>query len=403
MSRLTTSLASSAPSGSSGLTLTTGVGAWTWGSWVEFIASAATDINITELSEHSSPGAVSAQVDIQVGVGTAGNEVPIGYFHYHMRNTGADGNIFRIVQLPCALPTISAGSRVALRIRQRDALSQSGDYSFTYFSDLDSDNIHTGSPGALPDGADAVSVTPNATPWDWSDWVEVAVLADSGDVFGVAWDVASGPAQDDIEFEVGTGAAGSEVPKTRFRTSKLTNNTGRIHRVIRSAVCPLGDAGTRVAVRMRKADTDVTAFNVHLLAYGPSGVVPEETEAELEGSFGLDLWAEIDGPDGTLRADAPIDLTDPASYYTGYKPPHLLEVGRIVRALSDERGDYAPQYFDVVRSDTNRLYRGFLGDPATRLILNKRVVVRMIDRVSRKAQGLPRTVAIGIIRDYELS
>ena len=128
----------------------------------------------------------------------------------------------------------------------------------------------------------------------------------------------------------------------------------------------------------------------------------EET-FEVGDSFGPLVWAELENPDGTTTVHAPVDLPDAPTYYHGYKGPSLLGAGRIRRALSDESGQYESQRFTVDLDDTARTWRALLGQPsAARLLLNKRVVVRMVSDPGRRAQQRPRTVALGLIRSYEL-
>ena len=119
-------------------------------------------------------------------------------------------------------------------------------------------------------------------------------------------------------------------------------------------------------------------------------------------SFGPLVWVEVLGPDGDTRAYAPVALPDPSTYYWGWKPPALLNVGRVARALSDEDGQYESQRFSTTLDDMDRQWRIWLGDMATRLILNKRVVLRMISEPAWRAKLRPRTVALGLIRDYRL-
>ena len=120
-------------------------------------------------------------------------------------------------------------------------------------------------------------------------------------------------------------------------------------------------------------------------------------------SFGPLIWAELAEPTGGTYVAAPVDLPDPASYYHGYKAPTLLGAGRVRRALSDEAGQYEAQRFTVTLDDRDRRWRTYLGArDLTRLLLNRRVVCRMISDTGRRALLRPRTVAIGLVRSYTL-
>ena len=137
--------------------------------------------------------------------------------------------------------------------------------------------------------------------------------------------------------------------------------------------------------------------------FGIEVILPYVEEVFEPGqSFGPLVWVEVLGPDGDTRAYAPVALPDPSTYYWGWKPPALLGVGRVARALSDEHGQYESQRFSTTLDDMDRQWRIWLGDVATRLILNKRVVLRMISEPAWRAKLRPRTVALGLIRDYRL-
>lgn len=103
----------------------------------------------------------------------------------------------------------------------------------------------------------------------------------------------------------------------------------------------------------------------------------------------------------TQHTWAKIALPDPASYYGGYKEPRLLSVGAIKRALSDRLGNFETASFDFLVSDHDRLIRGKLAGLTSRWLQNKVVIARMISDVDRRALLIPRTVAIGRIRDFQ--
>lgn len=131
----------------------------------------------------------------------------------------------------------------------------------------------------------------------------------------------------------------------------------------------------------------------------PGGGV--EVEPEIGSSFGPLVWVEWDGSDGETRVWAPVDLPDPSTYYHGYKAPKLLNAGRVVRALSDEQGEYQGQTWEVTINDTDRDLRSLLGQTdARRHFLNRLGVMRMISEADWREKLTPRTVAIGQVRNY---
>lgn len=128
-----------------------------------------------------------------------------------------------------------------------------------------------------------------------------------------------------------------------------------------------------------------------------------EVAPEIAQSFGPLVWVEWEGSDDTIRVWAPVDLPDPSTYYHGYKAPKLLSAGRVVRALSDEQGEYQGQTFEVTVSDVDGDLRTLLGlTDGRRHLLNTRMVMRMISQDDWRARRVPRTVAIGQVRNYRL-
>lgn len=119
-------------------------------------------------------------------------------------------------------------------------------------------------------------------------------------------------------------------------------------------------------------------------------------------SFGPLLWVEFAAPDSTTHVWAEVDLPDPSTYYHGWKAAKLIGLGPIKRALSDEDGDYEAQRFEVTITDIDRTVRAWLGSEATRVLVNRLLVMRMISDEGRRALERPRTVAIGLVRSYRL-
>lgn len=187
---------------------------------------------------------------------------------------------------------------------------------------------------------------------------------------------------------------GVEYADTQSATTNVTQ-TGVEYADHQSATARISQVGVEYATP-RPIPTWVTQVGIEY-------AVPYIEEVFEPGqSFGPLVWVEVLGPDGTTRAYAPVTLPDPSTYYYGYKPPELLNVGRVARALSDEQGQYESQRFATTLDDVRRQWRVWLGETATRLILNKRVVLRMISEPAWRAKLRPRTVAIGLIRDYRL-
>lgn len=262
MSATTTTL-QVAPYGSGMIAVTNGGSTWTFGDWVEFIASAAAPTCIAGLSLDNNGIDAQWQAEVDVGVGTAGNEVSIGIIRIFGPNSGSDnaGEFW----LPTPISGIETGSRVALRYRAKTPNARAQNFGLYFYENFDSSNQTSTAITCTPLGADAVLVTPNATGWAWSAWVELH--AGIGHQVGLIGLAQSMPAADvDIEYQLGSGAAASETPFALLRTSTVLANVGSLGYVMLPALMPLA-ANTRVSVRLRKTGTDVNDHKIALLYY----------------------------------------------------------------------------------------------------------------------------------------
>lgn len=105
------------PFGASLVLTTASATPWTYGSWVELVASTATAqvIEGVHLFTGSNP-----QFEVQLGIGAAAAESPVAFFRSAAGNTGAWG--YKPEMLP--LDVIGAGVRVSARSRANAALQQ---------------------------------------------------------------------------------------------------------------------------------------------------------------------------------------------------------------------------------------------------------------------------------------
>lgn len=148
---------------------------------------------------------------------------------------------------------------------------------------------------------------------------------------------------------------------------------------------------------------DATARQVMFAAFGgPTetdfGTLPQQS-GEVIGLSWVELThVDSAGADETFLW-APVDLTDPSTYYGGFKEGRVLGFGEINRGLSDKRGQYESAEWTWVQSDTDRLVRGMLDNVNQRNFLNKMALIRMIDDEGRRAFRKPRLLVRGIVRD----
>ncbi|MGE0225473.1 MAG: hypothetical protein AB7S57_19550 [Acetobacteraceae bacterium] len=99
------------------------------------------------------------------------------------------------------------------------------------------------------------------------------------------------------------------------------------------------------------------------------------------------------------------DLADPGTYYGGFKEGRLVDAGVFRRSVSDRRGEVITSDFQIVISDlygvsTSRLMRGKLAGVTSKYIINKTVVARTVTDEDRRALLIPRTIGVGLIRNY---
>jgi hypothetical protein len=191
------------------------------------IASAAADLHVAGVTVQIT-FTIPAQFEVEFGVGALGVESGLHRLRSRMASITAENN-HGVIMSPVPLGGITTGDRVSIRVR-----SSSASTSITYLVGLmtyetltDTDHV-AGSDTpmrSLPDAANAVTITPSATPWAYSSWVELTSgLGNEITVLGI---VPAGPLSTiEYEFELGRGASPNEVGFTTIRTSNLQFDTG---------------------------------------------------------------------------------------------------------------------------------------------------------------------------------
>jgi len=261
MSVLTTTPLKSAPAAGAGVALTSGT-SWTFGAWVQVIASTATPIAIAGV-EFAAGSYASNMWELDIGIGGAGSEVSIGTLRLYLLNSGVTGTPNTFL-LPVPLGGVGAGVRVAIRGRLNTGTGPTP-VALLYYENLSSDQVSTSAQilGSGPSGSGTASITPSGTAWANSAWVPlIASAATDLGLIGLVHSTASG-ADNGVEFDLGTGAAGAETVITTLRQAVAN---GKVPYTWLPGIYPI-TAGTRVAVRMRKAGTSTTAHPVAVLYY----------------------------------------------------------------------------------------------------------------------------------------
>lgn len=316
MSVLTTKVLKQTPTSSVGLNPST-PSTWTYGSWVEAIASAAAGTVIAGIWFRSDTG--RTEIELEIGVGTAGNEVGIGRFRLSMpgNQTG-----HRPLFLPVPLGGISTGDRVAIRVRDNGISGASASLvSLYYFEAFDGPSLTELTNTAA--GTDGTSLTPNGTAWANSSWVELTSgFAETVSLYGIT---LTQPIEDDglmYEVDIGIGAAGAETVIATTPGSH-TALPGPFKHFWLPKVYVLS-ASTRVAVRLRKSSTDTTAWRAALLYYNdvpnalpvvnagvdqaftwPQNITNLNGSAtDADGTIASYAWSKVSGPGTVTFGDA---------------------------------------------------------------------------------------------------
>jgi hypothetical protein len=116
----------------------------------------------------------------------------------------------------------------------------------------------------VPSAAVGVSVTPNAVAWTNSSWYQVtAGIANNIAVCGFV--INSAVASSDYNVDMGVGAATSEtVAGSLLGDGETLGCESGVHRF---GIPIYVAANTRIAVRLRKSETNTTAWTVKMVYY----------------------------------------------------------------------------------------------------------------------------------------
>lgn len=248
------------PSAAAGVNIVGTAGSWAAGAWSELAASADADWAIGHIVVTNDGNTWSnASFAVEIGIGTAGNEVVVAEFFIYGPNSG---NPSLRYQPTVPLNVIPSGSRVAARLRNANttytvALAvyknltstvPQSDKTFTYY----------------PNQAVGVPITTSTTAWANSLYgVITSGLADDTVILGAV--VTDQTASIDWELDIALGASGSEVVKTQIRGSNRSNITGDPKYYMLPAGLSV-PANTRVATRIRRGTTTSATIAVSLLA-----------------------------------------------------------------------------------------------------------------------------------------
>lgn len=187
------------------------------GAWYEILAAAPTGgAYLTEVcilplvySAYSYPQ------EVDIGVGSAGNETVISTFKLHAAVTNKAGDNFD-TPLPVWVDAIPSGARVSVRLRAARPTAGTNTLlvSLSYVpKPISGERLSTTKPyRPYPPNTTPPVLVAGATDWQNGAWVELIATTLADWLLMAAW-VASTSTNDPIAigiFEVGVGAAGSE-------------------------------------------------------------------------------------------------------------------------------------------------------------------------------------------------
>lgn len=235
---------------------------WGAAAWVEITASTVAAWLLHGLVIGATTG-ISATYDIEfdVGVGAAGLESVVTQFKCRQQGVGSGGaGLPSALMLAVALDNIGAGVRVAVRGRKDTTTNRAFAVKVAY-SEKPATHTMTTSTKAqipIPSAANSVSVTPNASAWNNSAWVELTPsTAAALLITAVIW--GHGTSNIDAAIDLGLGSAGNEVVIDTVKIGAM-DTEGCPQRVNLLPPLDAVPASSRLSIRMRKTGTDVTAW-----------------------------------------------------------------------------------------------------------------------------------------------
>jgi len=240
------------PTGAPGMTIGVNATAWTNSNWFEITGSATAHMQISAIQFN--PGA-AAQYEIELGIGAAGEEVPIGHLRGHMGNTNLVDFAPPFRPLLDAVPQ---GARLAARVRKDGTSATDWTVSVGYYENSNAPNKASALRNSLPSGATAPNIAGINTAWVNTAYTQVTPgMANKVLITGIVVRVGVGSVE--YEVDVATGAAGAETVIATMPGKALNQNGNQLFNL---PVPVEVAAGTRIAVRFRKEGTSTANWTI---------------------------------------------------------------------------------------------------------------------------------------------
>ncbi|MEO0228250.1 MAG: hypothetical protein ABIL70_09410, partial [candidate division WOR-3 bacterium] len=245
------------PSQAAGVSVTLSSTAWANSSWYQVIASTSDAIVVGAVTLNP---AVACEFELDIGKGASGSETVVTTIRG--RSTTAGGP--QTITLNPLVDNIGSSTRVAVRIRANTTTTTAWTVKLTYYNKTNlgvgSEILTTKPLKWAPSATNGASVTPSATAWANSSWVQlIASTSTSISLAAVELQPASAV---DFEIEFGIGASGSEVPIGLVRGRNLSTTLGNIYTMNIAPLIKSVPSGSRLAVRIRTSGTTTTAWRV---------------------------------------------------------------------------------------------------------------------------------------------
>lgn len=244
----TTNILACVPSAAAGVSLTPNSTAWAFSSWVE-IAASLTDMAISGVIINppaTMADATPVYATIELAVGSAGNEVVVASIPYMAhKSTAVEG-------FPCvfldALLKLAGTQRVSVRMAGQNLSTSAWTFKLQYIpttsfaaEDLQNTTASQSYSGELTVVAPGTGA--------WGSWVEVSAGLGFASIVSSLYVDTSNGASNYFVFQVGKGAAGSEVPVASMLVWRATQGGGPHQHRAGGLLIDNIAASTRIAVR----------------------------------------------------------------------------------------------------------------------------------------------------------
>jgi hypothetical protein len=250
------------PSAASRITVVPG-NSYVLGSYVEAAAAVPEDEMLHGITIRGDGFTGSYSLQFAVAVGAAGAESIIGWFRFSKQAPSQNGGGQNTVRSLVPIDAIPSGARIAV------AAMRSGTGARNWTTGVrtlpkafvgGTVTTTTNQTVIIPSAADGASITPSASTWADSAWAEVTAAAAADYYLNYLTLLTSNANGFQLELDVGVGAAGNETVITTFKGGTTGGQEGHPSCWRLPHLLDAIPSGARVAVRLRKGDTDTTAY-----------------------------------------------------------------------------------------------------------------------------------------------